>query len=388
MPASGTPPDDTLAPRTAAPVVDNTTVLVKGPVAGTGPDDRVHYLVVTAGEGLGLRMELGPKALVIGRMEPADIVLPDTQISRKHCRVAMILDEVFVSDLGSSNGTFVDGERLVGNAILPVGARLRVGNTTLEHEWRTRREVQASTALDRDLEEATQYVRSLIPPPLEVGPIRAEWILLPSARLGGDVFGYHVLDADRFAIYLLDVSGHGTGPAMHAVSVMNVIRGRAMPGVDPASPAQVARYLNETFPMQRHGGLYFTMWYGVFDRRSRSIAYCSAGHHPAYLVAPGGGQPQPLRIPNVALGVAPSMPYSEASAEVAPGSSLYVFSDGVFEIETRDGGLWTVQDFAAQLLGPRKPGMPETQRLRDAAHAVAKNPAFDDDFSMVVATFE
>jgi sigma-B regulation protein RsbU (phosphoserine phosphatase) len=90
----------------------------------------------------------------------------------------------------------------------------------------------------------------------------------------------------------------------------------------------------------------------------------------------------------VALGVASSMRYSEASVEVAPGSSLYVFSDGVFEIELRDGGQWSLEDFAAHLVAPRRPGVPETQRLREAAHAVAKNAAFDDDFSMVVATFE
>lgn len=387
MPASGTPPEDSFT-QTAPLPVENTTVLVKGPAAGSGPDDRAHYLVVVAGDGAGRRIELGARSLVIGRMEPADIVLPDAQISRKHCRVGMIVEDVFVADLGSSNGTFIDGERISGNAFLPVGGRVRVGNSTLEHEWRARSEVRASTALDQDLEEATRYVRSLIPPPLEAGPIRAEWILLPSARLGGDVFGYHGLDDDRFAMYLLDVSGHGTGPAMHAVSVMNVIRGRSMPGVDPACPAQVAQYLNATFPMHRHGGLYFTMWYGVFDRRSRSITYCSAGHHPAYLVAPGSTRAQSLRVANVALGVAPSPRYAEATAQVAPGSSLYVFSDGVFEIELRDGGQWTVEDFAAQLVAPRRPGVPETQRLREAAHAVAKSPAFDDDFSMVVATFE
>jgi serine phosphatase RsbU (regulator of sigma subunit) len=72
-------------------------------------------------------------------------------------------------------------------------------------------------------------VHSLIPAPLTEGPIRTEWILLPSARLGGDVFGYHQLDARTFAIFLLDVSGHGTGAAMHAVSVTNILQ-QAVPG--------------------------------------------------------------------------------------------------------------------------------------------------------------
>jgi serine phosphatase RsbU (regulator of sigma subunit) len=390
MPATSMPPGDPDDPVTAdaATLPDLTTVIVKGAAPGAGPDDRAHYLVVTEGEGAGRRIELGARPIVIGRMAPADIVLPDTQISRKHCRVGMVLDDVFVTDLGSSNGTYVDGARIEGTAILPVGGRLRVGNRTLEHEWRARREVQASKALDHDLENASRYVRSLIPPPLESGPIRAEWVLLPSARLGGDVFGYHPLDEHRFAIYLLDVSGHGTGPAMHAVSVMNVIRGRAMPGVDAGAPARVAECLNAMFPMRSHGGLYFSMWYGVYDRRTRRLAYCSAGHHPSYLVAPDRREAVALRVPNVALGVAPSPRYAEGSVQVASGASLYVFSDGVYEVETREGAIWGLEGLAAALVAPRQPGVPETRRIEQAVRAAAKSPAFDDDFSMVIATFE
>ena len=372
--------------QTGAPPLDNTTVLVKGPVAGSGPDDRMHYLVVTGSAGAEQRVELGPQAIVIGREPPADMVIPDTRISRKHCRVGLILDDVFVTDLGSSNGTYVDGERISGNAFLPVGGRLRLGDHTLVHEWRARRDVQASKDLDHDLENASEYVRSLIPPPLDSGPIRTEWILLPSARLGGDVFGYHYLDDDRFAIYLIDVSGHGTGPAMHAVSVTNVIRGRAMPGVDPASPAQVARYLNATFQMASHGGLYFTIWYGVYDRRTRVLTYSSAGHHQSLLVGPERGTALALRTPNIAIGVAPTFQFTESRAQVPAGSSLYVFSDGAFEIEMPDGEQWTIDAFAQAVSAPRT-ALPETERLRDAARAVAKSPAFDDDFSMVVATF-
>ena len=49
--------------QTSAPPLDNTTVLVKGPVAGSGPDDRVHYLVVSADPAAGQRMELGAKPI-------------------------------------------------------------------------------------------------------------------------------------------------------------------------------------------------------------------------------------------------------------------------------------------------------------------------------------
>jgi len=78
--------------------------------------------------------------------------------------------------------------------------------------------------LANDLATAAGYVRSLLPPPQERGGVRADWRFIPSASLGGDAFGYHDLDADHFAVYLLDVCGHGVGAALLSVSALNAIR--------------------------------------------------------------------------------------------------------------------------------------------------------------------
>jgi hypothetical protein len=368
--------------------LQSTTVLIRGTTVSTGGDDgRAHYLAIVAGERAGLRVELGAKPVVIGRVPPADIVIDDSKISRKHCRVSLVLNEVFVTDLGSSNGTMVDGQRIAHATELPVGARLQVGGHVLEHEFRSRKDVEASKELDRDLESARGYVHSLIPAPLTVGPIRTEWILLPSARLGGDVFGYHQLDARTFAIFLLDVSGHGTGAAMHAVSVANLLRRDSLPGVDMRDPGKVAAYVNTLFQMKTHGGLYLTLWYGVYDLQERTLRYCSAGHHPSYLIAPAREKAIPLKTPNVIIGATADFPFESASVEVPPGSRLYVFSDGVFEIETRDGGQWGLDDVVPLIVAPPVPGTSEPERLLRAVRAQAKSPDFEDDFTVVVATF-
>ncbi len=113
----------------------STTVLIRAPTSRAATEDgRAHYLAVVAGERAGLRIELGGKPVVIGRAPPADLVIDDSQISRKHCRISLVLDEVFVADLGSSNGTMVDGRRITHTEPLPVGARLQIGGHVLEHE--------------------------------------------------------------------------------------------------------------------------------------------------------------------------------------------------------------------------------------------------------------
>ena len=365
------------------------TVLIRAgaPTADAAEDGRAHYLAVVAGERAGLRVELGSKPVVIGRVPPADLVIDDSQISRKHCRVSLVLDDVYVADLGSSNGTMVDGKRLTQPALLPAGARLQIGGHVLEHEFRSRKEVEASREIDRDLESARRYVQSLFPAPLTEGPIRTEWVLLPSARLGGDVFGYHRLDARTFAIFLLDVSGHGTGAAMHAVSVANVMRRDALPGVDMRDPAKVAAYLNGMFQMSTHGGMYLTMWYGVYDLETRTLAYCSAGHHPSYLVPQARDRAIALKTGNIMIGATPTFDFESSSVEVPAGSRLYVFSDGIFEIESKDGEQWGLDHVLPLIVDPPIPGTSEPERLLRAIRARAASPDFDDDFTVQVATF-
>jgi len=368
----------------------STTILIRAgapsPGAATG-DGRAHYLTVVAGERAGLRVELGARPVVIGRVPPADLVIDDSQISRKHCRVSLVMEEVYVADLGSSNGTMVDGKRITQAVMLPAGSRLQVGGHLLEHEFRSRKEVEASKELDRDLESARRYVHSLIPAPLTEGPIRTEWLLLPSARLGGDVFGYHQLDARTFAIFLLDVSGHGTGAAMHAVSVTNVLQRDAVPGLDMRDPAKVATHVNAMFQMSTHGGLYLTLWYGVYDLETRTLAYCSAGHHPSYLVAQARERAIPLKTGNIMIGATSPFEFESSSVEVPAGSRLYVFSDGIFEIEAKDGEQWGLDHVLPLIVEPPVQGMTEPERLLQAIRRHARSPDFEDDFTVLVATF-
>jgi sigma-B regulation protein RsbU (phosphoserine phosphatase) len=76
---------------------------------------------------------------------------------------------------------------------------------------------QAYKMLNEDIVEAAHYLRTMLPDPIKKGPIHIDWKFLPSASLGGDTFGYHWVDNEYFAIYLIDVCGHGVGAALLSV---------------------------------------------------------------------------------------------------------------------------------------------------------------------------
>jgi serine phosphatase RsbU (regulator of sigma subunit) len=353
-----------------------------------------HYLVVVQGAEPGKRIELDSAALTIGRdAKQATMVFHDTQVSRVHAMVRVVNGKAVVEDLQSTNGTFVDATRVESRLTLKEGNILRVGGHALRYERRSRRDVERSRDLDRDLLKARKYVQSLLPAPIHTGPVLAEWSFVPSSQLGGDAFGYYWLDPTTFVFYLLDVSGHGVGSAMHSVTVLNVLRQRALPNVDFRNPSEVLANLNDMFQMDSHNGLLFTMWYGVYRTDERVLTYGSAGHHPAYLVPADRQTSRPIGSPALMIGAFPSLTYEVEHTPVPAGSSLYLFSDGLYEIVTKEQERWALSDLLPLLLergaadAPDVARVAEAERVYNAVREVAAPGPLEDDVSLVVVTF-
>lgn len=242
-------------------------------------------------------------------------------------------------------------------------------------------------ALEKELARAADYVVSLLPAPIAEGRVRADWRYVPSTELGGDSLGYHWIDDTHFALYLLDVCGHGVGSALLSVTALNALRMQSLPGVDFREPAQVLVSLNETFPMENHNNLYFTLWYGVFSTATRRLAFGAAGHPPALLLAHGSPAAE-LMTPNMIIGGIQGMPYDSKSAEVPPGAVLYVFSDGAFEVTGPDGTMWTAQDLKAFLDRPSDSSVSDLDLLYKHLHDMNGGAVLDDDFSILKVTFQ
>lgn len=248
--------------------------------------------------------------------------------------------------------------------------------------------VESQRHLAAELAEAADYVRSLLPPPV-AGDISAEWQFIPSTQLGGDAFGYHWLDPEHFAIYLLDVCGHGVGAALLSISAMNVLRSQSLPSTDFRVPAQVLAGLNEAFQMEKQNNMYFTIWYGVYNTIRRKLAFSSGGHPPAMLVPPpsAGLAPRQLRTGGLVIGTMSGVTFKDGECEVPRGSRLFVFSDGTYEVARPDGEMLRLDEFCRQLSQPSAPGRPDLDRIAEFSRSIQGRPNFDDDFSIMKLTF-
>ncbi len=246
----------------------------------------------------------------------------------------------------------------------------------------------ANEHMRMELESAAAYVRSILPPPIDFGDrgIRIDWRFIASSTLGGDSFGYHWLDDEHFAIYLLDVSGHGVGPSMLSVSAHNVLRQRTLPATDFCRPDQVLAALNRAFPMQDNQNKFFTIWYGVYNRNTRELSYATGGHHAAVLFDPARPEPADLGMCNFMIGPFDDAEYESAAASVGPGSRLYVFSDGAFEIRNRDKEMLDMPGLT-KLLQEAQAQEDRLQIVLEHTRRWQERDDFRDDYSTLEISF-
>ncbi len=244
--------------------------------------------------------------------------------------------------------------------------------------------------LEAELAEAAEYVRSLLPP-LMTQPFNINFRFIPSQQLGGDCFDYYWLDSDCLAVYLLDTAGHGLRAALPSISVLNLLRSRALKGLDYYQPSDVLRALNDTFQMNYQNDKYFTIWYGVYNRVKRQLIYASAGHPPAILLSnktPLLSEVKRLRTSGLPVGMFPQVKYIDGFCNVEKNSILYIFSDGVYELTQADGTLWNLDAFIEMLINLDYPVKYKLDQVLNYLTNINAKESFDDDLSIIEIKFD
>ena len=87
----------------------------------------ISRLTVVNGPAAGQVVDLGPGGLVIGRMEPSGLIINNPEISRQHARISHQLGVYFIEDLGSKNGTKINGHPILGSQALANGDLIQLG---------------------------------------------------------------------------------------------------------------------------------------------------------------------------------------------------------------------------------------------------------------------
>ena len=257
------------------------------------------------------------------------------------------------------------------------GLRLYQLNQDLQEQKQT---------LEAELAEAAQYVRSILPAPLQ-SPIHIQSRFIPSHQLGGDSFDYYWLTPDTLILYLLDVSGHGLGAALPSVSILNMLRSQAFPGINYEHPHEVLQALNHRFTLSPENPKYLTIWYGVYYPSRQELVYASAGHPPALLITTSEPVLRPLKTPGLPLGMFAEFKYQSQRCPITPDQTLYIFSDGIYEVPQANDELLGLDGFSHLLQQLHLQGLPTIDTILEQIQGRCAHQRFTDDLALMQVVF-
>jgi PAS domain S-box-containing protein len=147
------------------------------------------------------------------------------------------------------------------------------------------------------------------------------------ADVGGDWYDALALPGGRLALVMGDVAGRGVPAAASMGQLRSALRAYALEG---AGPAEVLRRLNR-FQFQLDEDSMATVVMLVLDPHDNRLTWANAGHPPPLLLEPTGPRYLEHRAGGVPLGAIEEPSYVEAEAELPPGSTVILYTDGLVE---------------------------------------------------------
>ncbi len=219
----------------------------------------------------------------------------------------------------------------------PVMLKARLG-ATLEKK-RLRDEIGAHLArLEGELNAARRLQMAMVPQsfpaPSAEFPIDLCASMEPAREVGGDLYDFFVTEDGKLCFLVGDVSGKGMPAALFMARAKSLIRIATelmrSPNGASARPADIIARVNRELCQDNSDMMFVTLFFAMLAPASGAVEFCNAGHNAPYRL--NGNAVETIEgAKGIILGVRPDAVYQTGRLSLAPGESIYVFTDGVTE---------------------------------------------------------
>ena len=267
-----------------------------------------------------------------------------------------------------------------GDEIADLDAAYREMTRRLRETLHQREE--ALSAYERAHHVASTLQRALLPQRLpDVRGLAFDGVYVPGkseAQVGGDWYDALRLGDGRILISIGDVVGSGLPAAVIMAAMREVMRGVAQVYADPATIIDAADRTLKT----EHPDRLVTAVVGVFDPVAGTLAYCSAGHPPPFMRLADGTVVE-LPSQGLPLGLRSRDDADARTVEIAPGSTLLFYTDGLTE-STKD----VIEGERRVRRALTDPGIAARPDLAQALYDVVLREGAHDDVAILVMRLE
>lgn len=185
-------------------------------------------------------------------------------------------------------------------------------------------------SIKKELDVAAKLQLSILPegnPGTIIGDCKLKALMIPAKEVGGDFYDYFKIDDNRLAIVVADVSGKGIPAALFMILTRTLLKAQA--ALSDSIPDLLKR-VNQILTSQNHEMMFVTVFFGIYDARTKFFTYCNAGHPPAYLYDSAKQSFTALELTqNMALGIDDSVSFTTHKITLKKGQSIFAYSDGV-----------------------------------------------------------
>jgi phosphoserine phosphatase RsbU/P len=232
--------------------------------------------------------------------------------------VLLLGDKVTKTNFSTEDMTLLS---VLSNQIAIAMENARLYNETIEKQ-----------RIEEDLQLAREIQRNLLPRFRPQGKrFELAGFNLPSREVGGDYYDFIPLSDDRIGIVIGDISGKGIPAAILMSNLQATFRISAL---HAKSTSEAMCLVNNQIIQTTSVEKFATLFYGVFDAKTRTLEYTNAGHNFPILWRPNRDFSL-LKEGGLVIGVLKDAPYQSVKIQLLPGELIVFYTDGVTEARNK-----------------------------------------------------
>ena len=249
---------------------------------------------------------------------------------------------------------------------------------------------QVEKRIQADMEMAktiqTGCLPSIFPPfPEYVDQIDLYAKMRTAKEVGGDFYDFFVVGPGRIAIVIADVSGKGVPAAMFMMRAKTAIRGHFESGRDLA---EAMGLVNDLLCEGNESSMFVTAWVGIVNLVDGTVEFVNAGHNPPLVKRNGKTVEWLKERSGPPLATMAGVPYRVRSARLAPGDTIFLYTDGVTEAMNLAGELWGEPRFERDFASRSCDAQGYCEQTLSAIDAYAGEAPQADDITSLVLTIK